>query len=67
MNRTERIMLISLLSTELVESASKLNTALKKNPYASVGDGIETFDCKEAVKRKITTLRAELLELQKSL
>jgi len=67
MNRKKRITLIQLLSEELVETALNLDKALGNTPYASAGREVEMFDCKEAVKRRIITLRAELLELSKQL
>lgn len=67
MNMKNRIELIHLLEEELYETASAYNEAKENNRHLWAGSNIEMFNCKEAIKRRITTLRAELLELSKSL
>lgn len=63
-NRTE---LIALLTEELVGSTKRYSEALDKHTYVYAGCEVDTFDCKEAIKRRIKVLREELLELSKSL
>lgn len=67
MNMKKRIELIDLLTEELTESAKKYEKAVAENKYVYAGCNIDFFDSKEAIKRRITVLRQELLELSKSL
>ena len=68
MNMKKRIALIELLSEELCDSATEFEKAKRENPYPTYGYGDTTRDnCRTTLKRRITTLRHELLELSKSL
>lgn len=64
----KRIILIQLLSEELVSTASQYEQEVKVNKYPCCGyGGITADNCKTTLKRRITTLRQELLELEKTL
>lgn len=68
MNMKKRLELIQLLSEELHETALRYEKAASKKecpPYA--GCDVAMFDCREALKRRITVLREELLELSRTL
>ena len=68
MNTDKRIELIHLMSMELHDTVSVYNKVKKEKGYSPfAGCGIEKFESKEAIKRRITVLREELLELSKSL
>lgn len=68
MNNTERITIIQLLTKELCETATQFEKAKKtcSYPVAGIGD-ITSDNCRTALQRRITTLRAELLKLSKEL
>ena len=68
MNTDKRIELIHLMSMELHDTVSVYNKVKKDKGYSPcAGYGVEKFESKEAIKRRITVLREELLELSKSL
>ena len=70
MNMKDRITLIQLQSTELCETASQYEQEKAKNNGYAPGCGygnINSDNCHTALKRRITTLRAELLKLSKEL
>lgn len=64
----KRIKLIRLLSEELCDTATEFAIERTKNSYPTRGYGDITADnCRTALKRRIVTLRAELLELSKTI
>ena len=68
MNMKKRIQLIELLSEELHATASIYEKAKSENKSTNPGYGeITNFESREAIKRRITVLRAELMELYKQL
>lgn len=67
MNMKSRIELIHLLGEELHDTALCYEKAKQEYNYVVAGYGVETLNCKEALKRRIKVLREELLELSKSL
>ena len=68
MNMKKRIQLIELLSEELHATAYIYEKVRSENKSTSPGDGeITKFESMTAIKRRITVLRAELLELYKQL
>lgn len=68
MNTEKRIALIQLLSEELCDTAAEFEKAKRERTYPTCGYGDITRDnCRTTLKRRITTLRHELLELSKSL
>lgn len=67
MDMNNRIELIHLLSEELYATAKRYETAKREQKYAIPGYNIESLDSKEAIKRRVTVLREELLKLAKTL
>lgn len=72
MNTEKRITLIQLLSEELCDTAVEFEKAKRECSYPIYGYTYEYGDitsnnCRTTLKRRITTLRQELLELSKSL
>ena len=67
MNMKKRIQLIELLSEELHATASIYEKAKSENKSTNTCYGeITNFESREAIKRRITVLREELLQLSKS-
>lgn len=66
MNMKKRIQLIELLSEELHATASIYEKAKSENKSTNTGGEITNFESREAIKRRITVLREELLQLSKS-
>lgn len=63
----EMEMIMTLLSG-VAESYKKYDAAKRKIGYQpSAGYGIEIYDSKESIQRRITVIREELLKLSKSL
>lgn len=68
MNMKKRIELIHLLTEELVDTSLHYEKAASKKKYPPyAGCDVAMFDCREALKRRITILREELLELSRTL
>ncbi len=68
MKREKKTEMICLLAEELRSTVSKYDKAESKLGYApSAGYGnLERFESREAIKRRITVLREELLKLSRT-
>lgn len=68
MKNKDRIELIHLMGEELHDTVSVYDKQTQEKGYApAAGYGVERFESKEAIQRRITVLREELLKLSKSL
>lgn len=68
MKTKERIELIHLLGEELHDTVSVYDKVTRDKGYTPApGYGVERFESKEAIQRRIKVLREELLKLSKSL
>lgn len=67
MKTKERIELIHLLGEELHDTATAYNKVAGEDGIAISGYEIDRLETREAIKRRITVLREELLQLSKSL
>lgn len=69
MNMKKRIDLIQLLTEELVSTARTYEKAYGKCQYLppTINNGVTAMETREAIKRRITVLREELMELSRTL
>ena len=68
MNIKERNELIHLLGEELHQTVATYDKLTREKGYTPIpGYGCENFESKEAIRRRITIMREELLQLSKSL
>ncbi len=67
MKLSDRAKLISLLSKELEESVGRYEKAKGSKAWVWSGDGLDIYDSKTALARRIVTIREELMQLSKNL
>jgi hypothetical protein len=68
MKIVDRAMSIELLAKSLCESVMSYDDVMKEpNDYPQAGFDVSMHDSKTSIKRQITLLRSELLELSKEL
>lgn len=67
MKIVDRAMSIEFLSKSLTESVMAYDDVMGTNEYPSIGCGISFHNSKTSIKRQITLLRSELLQLSKDL
>ena len=68
MKTTERMHMVAVMTQGLESSVTTYCEAKKKNGYSpSAGYDVSREDCKESIKRRITLIREELLNISKEL
>lgn len=68
MKTTERMHMVAVMTEGLESSVSTYCKAKGKKDYSpSAGYDVSREDCKESIKRRITLIREELLNISKEL
>lgn len=68
MKTTERMHMVAVMTEGLESSVTAYCEAKKKKGYSpSAGYEVSREDCKESIKRRITLIREELLNISKEL
>lgn len=68
MKTTERMHMVAVMTEGLESSVTTYCEVKEKKGYSpSAGYGVSREDCKESIKRRITLIREELLNISKEL
>lgn len=68
MKTTERMHMVAVMTEGIESSVDTYCKAKEKNGYSpSAGYEVSREDCKESIKRRITLIREELLNISKEL
>lgn len=68
MKTTERMHMVAVMTEGLESSVDTYHKAKEKKGYSpSAGYDVSREDCKESIKRRITLIREELLNISKEL
>ena len=68
MKTTERMHIVAVLTKGLESSVNTYCKVKEKNGYSPyIGLDVSRKDCKESIKRRITLIREELLNISKEL